>query len=137
MNKATLGVIIAIIVIAGAIWLYTANNPEQTPSPSGTQEEGTPELSDTPDIPNTQANLQTTIRGFAFTNKTIKIKAGTTIIWTNEDTVGHTVTSDSGTELNSKLLAKGESYSHTFTTVGTYNYHCAPHPSMKGTVIVE
>src|SRR5215204_391220 len=34
------------------------------------------------------------------------------------------------------LLAKGERYSFTFTEVDSYPYHCAPHPDMKGTVVV-
>jgi plastocyanin len=53
------------------------------------------------------------------------------------DSVMHTATSDSGSELASTSLSKGESYTHTFTTPGTYNYHCAVHPSMKGKIIVE
>ena len=35
-----------------------------------------------------------------------------------------------------ELLAKVESYSWTFNTVGTYTYHCSPHPYMKGIVEV-
>ena len=34
------------------------------------------------------------------------------------------------------LLAKGERYSFTFTKVGSYPYHCAPHPYMQGAVVV-
>ena len=34
------------------------------------------------------------------------------------------------------LLAKGERYSFTFTEADSYPYHCAPHPDMKGTVVV-
>jgi amicyanin len=77
------------------------------------------------------------IKGFAFANTELKIKKGDTIIWTNQDSVGHTVTSDSGSELDSPMIAKGETYSHTFNTVGTFNYHCTPHPNMKAKVIVE
>ncbi|MEK6885926.1 MAG: cupredoxin family copper-binding protein [Nanoarchaeota archaeon] len=76
------------------------------------------------------------LKGFAFNPITLNIKAGDTIVWTNKDPAKHTVTSDSGTELDSALFGQGETYSHTFTTAGTYNYHCAPHTSMKGKVIV-
>jgi plastocyanin len=31
----------------------------------------------------------------------------------------------------------GQTYSHTFNTLGTYNYHCSPHPGMKAKVIVR
>ncbi len=77
------------------------------------------------------------ISGFAFSPSTLTIKVGDTVTWTNQDAAKHTVTSDSGSELNSELLGKGRSYSHTFATAGTYNYHCTPHPYMTGKVIVE
>ena len=77
------------------------------------------------------------IEDFAFAPAELRIKKGDTVVWTNRDSVKHTVTSNSGTELDSKLLNMGESYSHTFTKTGTYQYHCRPHSSMKGTIIVE
>jgi len=77
------------------------------------------------------------ISNFAFSPSTITIKKGDTVKWTNLDSVRHTVTSNSGSELNSELLSKTESYSRTFNQAGTYNYHCTPHPSMKAKIIVE
>jgi plastocyanin len=35
------------------------------------------------------------------------------------------------------MLGAGGSWSYTFTTPGTYTYHCSPHPFMKGTVVVK
>jgi len=77
------------------------------------------------------------IQNFAYSNTALTIKQRDIITWTNKDSARHTVTSDSGSELDSELLDKEESYSHTFNTAGTYNYHCTPHPYMKGKVIVE
>ena len=77
------------------------------------------------------------LSGFAFSPKELTIQVGDTITWTNKDAVAHTVTSDTGQELGSEYLSKGESYSHTFNTEGNFDYHCTPHPSMKGTIIVE
>ena len=34
-------------------------------------------------------------------------------------------------------LANGKTYSFTFTTPGTYAYHCAIHTYMKATIIVQ
>lgn len=81
--------------------------------------------------------VEAKIINFAFVPTTIEINAGDTVVWENRDTVRHTVTSDSGDEMNSRLLGKGERYSHTFNTAGTYNYHCTPHPYMKGKVVVK
>ena len=77
----------------------------------------------------------TDISNYRFSDVTIK--TGDTVIWTNQDSVFHTVTSDSGTELNSPQLANGQTYSHTFTVAGVYTYHCTMHPSMTGEVTVE
>src|SRR3989338_2918231 len=77
------------------------------------------------------------ISNFAFSPSEIRIKAGDTVVWTNKDSARHTITSDSGSELSSALLSDGESYSHTFSTLGTFNYHCSLHPYMKAKIIVE
>ena len=73
----------------------------------------------------------------AFGPSDIKVKQGQTVFWTNEDSVAHSIKSDSGTELSSSSMDKGFSYAHSFETKGTYNYHCEAHPEMKGRVIVE
>lgn len=76
------------------------------------------------------------ITNFAFVSDAVTVKAGTTVVWTNSDQVAHTITSDTGTTLSSGNLSTGQTYSMTFTTPGTYSYHCTVHPSMKGTVTV-
>lgn len=77
------------------------------------------------------------ISNFAFSPNTLTIGIGDTVTWTNKDSAVHTIVSDSGTEINSGSLANGASYSHTFTSAGTYDYHCSIHTSMKGKVIVS
>lgn len=78
-----------------------------------------------------------TIQNFSFAPATLTVKVGDTVVWTQEDSVSHTVTSDTGSELSSPLLTKGKTFAHTFTKRGTFSYHCTPHPSMKANVIVE
>jgi plastocyanin len=76
-----------------------------------------------------------TISVSAFRPDAITVSAGTTITWTNEDPVAHTVTADDGS-WDSGSLARGATFSHTFEAAGTYAYHCTIHPGMKGTVVV-
>lgn len=76
-----------------------------------------------------------TIKGFAFNPAAITVPAGTTITWTNEDSARHTVTLDNGA-VTSDALSTGATYSQTFTSAGTFAYHCSIHPSMKGSVTV-
>jgi plastocyanin len=71
-----------------------------------------------------------------FVPATITVTAGTTITWTNNDNIAHTVTSltsifDSGT------LNPGGNFSFKFSTKGTYPYKCTIHANMTGTVIVN
>ncbi len=76
------------------------------------------------------------IRSFAFNPSIINIKPGTKVTWINEDSASHTVTSNSGSLLNSGMISPGGSFTFTFTGAGSEGYHCAPHPFMKGTVVV-
>ena len=91
-----------------------------------------------PPIPGTE-EVKISIANFAFAPATITIKSGTKVTWTNQDSVQHTATSilSPPESFDSGLLARGESFSFTFTKPGTYDYHCTPHPSMKGKIIVE
>ena len=75
------------------------------------------------------------IANFAFQPSWISVPAGTTVSWFNNDGVAHTVTSDVGA-FDSGAIAPGSGFSVTFSTPGTYTYHCAFHPMMTGTVVV-
>jgi plastocyanin len=77
-----------------------------------------------------------TIQNFAFNPSTIEVAVGTTVTWTNQDTAGHTVTADDGS-FDSKTLATGATFQQTFSTAGTFTYHCTIHSSMKATVTVK
>ncbi|MFF7211666.1 cupredoxin family copper-binding protein [Streptomyces sp. NPDC008238] len=77
------------------------------------------------------------IENFAFSPATLKVKVGTTVTWTNQDTDAHTVTSaGAGGPLQSAALATHGTYRYTFTKPGTYAYLCTIHPFMTATVEV-
>jgi plastocyanin len=82
------------------------------------------------------AGTAVTIQGFAFSPATLTVAVGTTVTWTNQDSAGHTVTADDGS-WGSGNIARGETFSQTLSKAGTYAYHCAIHPNMKGTIIVQ
>ena len=72
----------------------------------------------------------------------IVVPLGTTVTWVNDDRPGHTVTAGEppnkpkGQFGSDATIARGESWSHTFSEAGTYNYYCTFHPSATGVVIV-
>ena len=71
-----------------------------------------------------------------FTPATITVAVNSTVKWTNNDSYNHNVKSNDGT-FQSPTLAGGATYTHTFTTAGTYNYVCTFHSGMTGTVVVQ
>lgn len=77
------------------------------------------------------------IRDFKFVPETLSVKVGDTVTWANEDSAKHTVTSETGDEINSEELGKGGSFTHTFNEPGEYTYFCSLHPSMKARIIVK
>ena len=65
----------------------------------------------------------------------IEILAGTTVTWTNDDSVVHTVT-DTENKFDSGFVQGGSDWKFKFENEGEYGYFCTLHPWMKGTVIV-
>ena len=80
--------------------------------------------------------VSVSINGFKFVPADINVKVGDTVVWTNEDSAPHTVESSDDT-LKSDELSKGDTYKHTFTKVGKYDYICGIHRSMHGSVTVQ
>jgi hypothetical protein len=82
------------------------------------------------------ASRGVSIRDFAFAPKTVEIRVGDRVTWTNRDAVEHTATARNGS-FDTGLLGEGESRSVRFNVAGTYRYICTPHPNMTGTVVVR
>ena len=76
------------------------------------------------------------IDNFAFAPQRVVVKAGTTVIWINDDDIPHTVAS-SAKLFKSNALDTKDKFSFTFTTAGAYEYFCSLHPHMTGTIVVE
>lgn len=81
----------------------------------------------------------------AFDPIDLEITVGTTVRWTNDDALAHTVTSGTSDGMvgtpdgffDSGFLMPGDTYSHTFDETGEFTYYCLPHPWMQGTVTVS
>ncbi|WAC90715.1 cupredoxin domain-containing protein [Mycobacterium sp. Aquia_213] len=78
---------------------------------------------------------QVAIDGFAFAPATLTVRAGTTVTWINRDEEPHTVAASDGS-FHSPGMGTGASFTHTFSTAGTFDYVCSIHPMMHGTVVV-
>jgi plastocyanin len=82
-----------------------------------------------------QSATTVNIASFAFSPKTLTVKAGQQVTFTNNDSVDHTTTSSAWDSGN---VAPGTSYTLTApSTPGTYTYTCSIHPFMTGTLVVQ
>jgi plastocyanin len=104
--------------------------PNALPNPT-VSETGSPRSADV------AAGSQVTIETVKYSPDAIEIKTGETVVWINNDLTPHTVTSQSGGELNSGSIEPGTSWSHKFAQAGTFPYYCTFHTEMKGTVTVK
>jgi plastocyanin len=73
----------------------------------------------------------------AYVPNPLTITSGTTVTWTNNDTIAHTTTSDTQGVFDSGSIPAGGKFSRTFQDKGTVSYHCTIHPGMIGSVIVQ
>ena len=77
------------------------------------------------------------IKNFSFKPANITIKRGTKVRWINKDSAAHIATANNGRSFDSGRLGKGQSYTHTFKSVGKKPYHCEIHPHMRGRITVR
>lgn len=90
------------------------------------------------------SQVEVSLNGSAYLPRYLRVSNGTTVTWTNDDQVSHTVDSDPfgshsyNPSLSSFELKPGETYSFTFGSPGWYPYRCSFHAqTMTGVVIVE
>lgn len=143
-------VIVALLIVGAGVFALmsggsddssneSADNTDTTTSQTGDDSSTNDDSQSTDDGDVQSGEVEAKISGFAFLPDNITVKKGSTVTWTNEDSVQHNVVSDSDSSksgLDGPLLAKGKSFSFTFDEVGEYKYHCQPHPNMTGTVTV-
>lgn len=90
-------------------------------------------------IPNGNSNQANT--GF-YSPLNLEVIRETTVVWENQDNIGHTIQSQDGQGnviplFNSNVLKTGEIFSYKFTGSGTYHYFCTLHPWRIGTITVS
>ena len=94
-----------------------------------------PPASPAPAVTPSPGSGEVAIVDFDFSPVTLSVAPGTTVRWVNRGVAPHTVTAADGT-YDSGFLSTGDGFAHTYTADGVYEYLCAIHPAMVGTVIV-
>lgn len=145
MNKKILIIIVILLVAAGGYFIYRANQGSNgainypttinktstipnTSNPASANNQQNPPINQEENL-----NVAVSIKNFAFNPKTLTVKAGTVVAWTNNDSAPHQIKSSN---FNSAVLNNGQNFKFTFSAAGEYNYLCSIHPSMTGKIIV-
>ena len=119
--------LVMVVLISGCTTTTTTTPATQTPAPTQAPAP----------VTTTPAPVTVAIKSSTFVPGTVGVTKGTTVIWTNDDGVQHTVTSVPQGTFDSGPIDPGQTYSYTFNQAGTFEYSCTIHPSIPhGNVVV-
>lgn len=120
-KKLIIGIVILVIIIIAGLFVY--NKPRQPAVTNNPTEKSTSMIE---------------IRDFKFIPSEITAKPGETVTVTNKDITNHILVSDQEGLFNTGPIGKDQTKTFTVpTTPNEYPFHCAIHPSMKGTLIIK
>jgi plastocyanin len=137
-----LWITVLVLLASGTLLLAACGGASDTgaSTPTATQQGSTPtQPGSTPTLPaSIGGNTVTMVENgtYAFSPAILTVPKGTTVTWTNKSDAPHTVTSDNNAFTGSSNLSENQTFQMTFTTAGTFTYHCAIHSYMKATIIV-
>lgn len=81
-------------------------------------------------------DVTASIKDFSYDPAEVQAKVGQVIAFSNTGAAPHTVTLDDGS-CTTPNIAAGASDGVSFSAAGSYPFHCAIHPQMKGTIVVS
>jgi plastocyanin len=118
----------------------TAAASTSTASPASPKAIGTPKYGTPPaSSPVLSGDVKVAYRNIAIEPDTLRVKVGSTITWTNYDSIEHNVTSEGGPQtFASKDIGESATFKIVADKPGVIHYECTIHPaSMNGTIVVE
>ena len=110
------------------------NNTTIINNPAPVQANNTTVINNPAPVNNPNSKTYTVnIQNNAFNPSSVQIPVGSTVRWINLDPIQH---EPKGNVFDSGPLNQNGVFEYTFNQTGTYNYVCAIHPSMQGTITV-
>lgn len=86
--------------------------------------------------PGSAETSSVSIRGSQFAPNALQVVPGDLVVWTNEDSIAHSIVSDNASFAPSAALQQGGQFVQEFPHGGRYTYHCGIHSAMAGVVFV-
>jgi plastocyanin len=127
----------AVLAFVSTLTACDTDAPGDDGPPAADQEE----VAEDPSDDSAAMEPEVATRDLEFDPATLTVPAGTTVTWTNEDPVDHTVTSGAAGEpdgdFDEPLDAEGGSVELDLDEQGTIIYHCTIHPDMVGRIEVQ
>ena len=145
MNRFLLALVLVVVLII--LFVYSFNSPVNAPQVvvpqtqniinqgTTTSTSSVQSSTSTNTVSTTTSQVSVSINNLRFVPASEVVKAGTVVVWANNDSVAHTV--NGGSVFSSPVLQPGDTFSFTFDQLGTFNYTCSIHPFMKGQIIVR
>lgn len=135
------------VIVGDVEEMVVEEDPETSTLPE-TEPEPLPETDNTAPLSVTvSVSAGSSVPGCEKTNECyipyeVTVGVGGKVIWNNDDTAAHTVTSGTPSPgpdgiFDSSLFMSAASYEFTFDETGEYDYYCMVHPWMTGKVIVQ
>lgn len=118
-----LGVVQAVVVSSGDVVSDMWVGPDEEMACVGSDDSG--------------FGVRTEILDGAFADELLGIATGQPVTWTNTSIVPHQIVFRDKALRGSNMLKQDDTFSVTFEEAGAFDYYCAPHPYMKGRVVVE
>jgi plastocyanin len=117
-KRARLAILAAIASLAMLLALAIGGRPSASAAPTATASK----------------SVTVKIKDFSYRPHTLNVAKGTTVVWTNKDSVKHTATRRGS--FTTGKIKPGHSAAVRFTAKGTYRYICTLHEGMSGKVVV-
>lgn len=131
MRKATAAHVGVIIVFILTMWVfYSCSSPNTTAT---TVSSTSARIVTCPTTTVTAVD----ITNFLFQPSSVSIAVNDIVMWTNNDSMAHTVTSGTPGEFDSGNIAPNHTVCVQFLEAGAYPYFCTIHTFMTGTVAVQ
>lgn len=85
-----------------------------------------------------QTVVEVRIEDYKYVPSEVTIKVGDSLRWINrEKRTSHSVVFPAEGGLESERMFPEETWVRRFDKAGRYEYHCGPHPEMKGLIVVS